>query len=52
MVQSILGAFMSIEILGFLVGIAFVIGGGALFLRLERWRAIDTVYGRLERQPR
>ncbi|MFT3987305.1 hypothetical protein [Aestuariivirga sp.] len=36
---------MLIEIVGFIAGVAVVLGGAAAFLSLERWRAIGQVYG-------
>jgi|GEM_PF-2878462 len=36
---------MLIEIMGFIAGVAAVLGGAAAFMSLERWRAIGQVYG-------
>lgn len=37
---------MSIEVFGFLAGLACVVVGGVAFLNLETWRVIHDTYGR------
>ncbi len=36
---------MSIEVYGFLAGLACVAAGGVVFLNVENWRAIQSAYG-------
>ena len=43
---------MFIEIVGFCAGVAFVLGGAAAFVSLERWWAIGKVYGAASPKPR